>query len=176
MARKIALGIDVPSNCIQEEKTVVKANQEKTISLLKTNLENMNLILSDISEIKGLSEGIVTSLVDVNDAIQQYSNMSKDITSIAQNINILSINASIEAARAGPYGRAFAVVAQEVKSLSEKSRSTVSQTDVISDRAVVSVDEINTKIESISEAIKKAYSNITEVHDTTKVTLKGVDG
>ena len=97
--------------------------------------------------------------------------MSNDITSISQQINILAINATIEAARAGESGKAFAVVAQEVKSLADKSRNTVSQTDEISDKAASSVAVINSKIDSISGAILKAHAEISEVYESTQNAL-----
>jgi len=172
MARKIALDIDVPSNCIQEEKSTIQADHAKIMSLSKSNMENITKILDDISEIRTLSDDIVASVQHVDEAIRQYSTMSKDITSISQNINILAINASIEAARAGVHGKAFAVVAQEVKSLAEKSRSTVSRTDEISGKATDSVFEINGKVENISKAILQAHSEITDVYETTQGALK----
>ena len=128
--------------------------------------------MDDISEIKELSDEIVTSVGTVDEAIQKYSAMSKDIASIARNINMLAINASIEAARAGESGKAFAVVAHEVKSLATKSSNTVSQTDEISGMAVDSVAVIIRKIEDISGAILKAHSEISEVYDKTQDALK----
>ena len=172
MARKIALNIDVPSNCIQEEKATIQADHVKIMTLSKSNMENITKILDDISEIRSLSDDIVSSVQHVDEAIRQYSAMSKDITSISQNINILAINASIEAARAGAHGKAFAVVAQEVKSLAEKSRTTVSKTDEISGKATDSVAEINGKVENISKAILQAHSEISDVYETTQGALK----
>jgi len=172
MARKIALGLDIPNNCIQEEKTTIKADHEKIMDLSNSNLENINMILNDISEIKGLSDEIVASIRHVDEAITQYSDMSRDISSISRTINILAINASIEAARAGALGKSFAVVAQEVKTLAVKSGSTVSQTDKISEKAVDSVSMIDSKITDISEAIAKAHLEITNVYDSTQRALQ----
>ena len=172
MARKIAVGVDIPSNCIQEKKEVIQAEHEKIMNLSKSNLENINKILADISEIKGLSDEIVESIKNVDEAILQYSQMSKDITSISKNTNILALNASVEAVRAGEYGKAFAVVADEVRTLAAKSGETVAQTDEISGKAVDSVDIINDKIKNISEAILKAHSEITAISESTNSTIK----
>jgi hypothetical protein len=172
MARKIALGLDIPNNCIQEQKAIIKTDHEKILSLSKANFDSIVNILSDMSEIKTLSNEIVVSVRNVDEAIQQYSNMSRDISLIARTINILAINASIEAARAGALGKSFAVVAQEVKALAVKSGDTVSLTDVISDKAVTSVVEINGKIDNISEAILQVHSEITGVYDRTESVLK----
>jgi len=172
MARKVALGIDVTSNCIQEEKKVIHSEHEEITNLSKTNLENINMILNDISEIKGFSDEIVSLIKTVNEAIQQYGKMSKDITVISKTTNILAINAAIEAARAGEHGRAFSVVANEVGALAAKSEDTVSQTDEITKKAMDSVAIIDNKIENIAEAILKAHSEITDVYNSTQTALK----
>jgi len=175
MARKIVHGIDLPSNCIQKEKDTIQADHERIMNLSSSNLGNINRILTDISEIKMLSDEIVSSVGSVNEAINQYSKMAKDVTLIAQQVNILALNATIEAARAGPHGKAFAVVAQEVKTLADKSRSTVSQTDEIAGRASEAVTVINGKIENISNAIEQAHQEITDVYESTKGALSDFD-
>jgi len=176
MARKIALGIDIPNNCIQEEKATIKADHEKIKTLSKANFDNIVKILEDMSKIKGLSDEIVSSIRNVDEAIEQYSNMSKDISLISRTINILAINASIEAARAGALGKSFAVVAQEVKTLAVKSGDTVSQTDTISKKAVESAAVIDDKIENISEAILEVHAEVSDVYDRTQSVLDAFGG
>jgi ferredoxin len=172
MARRIALGFDIPSNCVQNEKDVIESDHKKIINLSNVNLDNIDKILNDISCISGLSDEIVNSIGSVNEAISQFGKMSKDITSISQQVNILSLNASIEAARAGIHGKPFAVVAQEVKMLANKSQKTVSQTDKISSTAAESIAAINTKVTNISEAIAQAHSEISDIYNATQDTLK----
>jgi len=172
MARKIALGLDIPNNCIQEEKAIIKADHKKIIELSKANYDNIVKILDDMSTIKSLSDEIVSSVKNVDEAIEQYSNMSRDISSISRTINILAINASIEAARAGTLGKSFAVVAQEVKTLAVKSGDTVSQTDIVSKKAIESVSDIDAKIETISEAILEVHSEISNVYERTESVIK----
>jgi len=171
MARKVALGINIPNNCIQEEKAAINFEHEKIMSLSRANFENTIKILDDMSKIKVLSDEIVSSIRNVAEAIEQYSDMSRGISSISRTINILAINASIEAARAGTLGKSFAVVAQEVKSLAVKSGETVSQTDAISKKAVASVAEIDAKIDNINEAIVEVHSEVSDVYDRTQSVL-----
>jgi len=172
MARKIVLGIDIPTNCIQKEKDSIHIDHEKIKQLSADNLSNIEIILKDISEIKELSDEICSSVASVNEAINKYSLMSKDINSISTQVNILSINASIEAARAGVHGKSFGVVADEVRALAGKSKKTVSETDVISEKAVKSVKLINRMIDNMSNAIVKAHSEITGVYNSTQSALK----
>jgi iron only hydrogenase large subunit-like protein len=172
MARRIALGFDIPSNCVQNEKDVIDLDHVRIVNLSKVNLESIDKILGDISSISELSDEIVSSVGSVNEAIDQFGKMSKDITSISQQINILSLNASIEAARAGVHGKPFAVVAQEVKALANKSQQTVSQTDKISGAAAESIAAIDTKVNDISVAIARAHSDISDIYNATQDTLK----
>jgi iron only hydrogenase large subunit-like protein len=172
MARRIAIGFDIPGNCIQNEKDTIQLNSSKIVNLSKTNLENIDKILDDISSIGDLSDEIVSSIDHINEVISQFGKMSKEITSISQQINILSLNASIEAARAGTHGKGFAVVAQEVKSLANKSKQTVSHTDEISSAAAETISAINTKTTNIAEAIAQAHSEISVIQNITQETLK----
>jgi iron only hydrogenase large subunit-like protein len=172
MARRIAIGFDIPANCIQNEKDTIQSASEKIVNLSKTNLENIDKIMNDISSIGVLSDEIVGSIAHINEVIQQFSKMTRDISSISQQINILSLNASIEAARAGEHGKGFAVVAQEVKSLANKSKQTVSQTDEISSAAAESITAINTKTTNITDAIAQAHSEIAVIQDITRETLE----
>jgi uncharacterized protein YoxC len=75
--------------------------------------ENEKTLNTDIQDIIGLSDGI--------------NNISAFIKEIADQTNMLGLNAAIEAARAGDAGRGFGVVAEEIRKLSEQSKSTVPQ-------------------------------------------------
>jgi len=172
MAKKIVYGIDNPSNCIQKEKDIAQESHNNSMKISADNLENMSAILTVISEIKVLSDEIVNSVASVNEAIKQYGVMSKDISSISMQVNILAINASIEAARAGVHGRSFGVVANEIRSLADKSKHTVSETDLISEKASKSVSIINDKIDGISNAISRAHMDISDVYDSTNNAIK----
>ncbi|MCL1819445.1 MAG: methyl-accepting chemotaxis protein [Oscillospiraceae bacterium] len=175
MAERVVLGFDSPSNCIQREKDIIHADHTKILELSRTNLDSINEILSDVSKIKEISDEIVGYVGTVSEAIGQYGNMSKDISSIAQHINIIALNASVEAARAGEHGKSFAVVANEVRTLAHRSQNTVSQTDSISSKATESVETITKKIDSISSAIAMAHEDIGSVFNNTKEALEDFD-
>ena len=175
MAREVACGLNIPENCIQKERDDIRREHNTVIDLSSANLKNIEEILNDISSIRGLSNEITQCVSHVNTAIEKYNNMATDIDSIAMHINIISLNASIEAARAGTHGKAFSVVAEEIRKLAYSSKTTVSEAAQITDLATSSIDGINSMIDRISNEIEKAFENITEISEQTQRTLQKGD-
>ena len=171
MARKVALGLNIPANCIQKARNDIHSEHSSVMELSQSNLTNIDGILEDIAKIKDLSDDISNSVSSVNDAIEKYNKMATEIDKIAMHINIISLNASVEAARAGQHGKTFAVVAEEIRSLASSSKSTVSETQQVSENATESINSINNIVELISTEVAKAFKNISFISEETRKTL-----
>lgn len=120
---------------------------------------------------KGLLEGLNASIRvservqvtgqqmhELHQAINKITDITSSISEIAEQTNLLALNAAIEAARAGEHGRGFAVVADEVRLLAEK---TSQSTSVITQN----INNFQKTIESASEDIRRSVEEVTQSVD-----------
>ncbi|MCL2664797.1 MAG: methyl-accepting chemotaxis protein [Defluviitaleaceae bacterium] len=172
MARQIALGFNIAANCIQKVRADVHSEHDLVLELSAANVKNIDEILVDISKIKNLTADISQNVTGINTALDQFNKMAKEINQIAMKINIIALNASVEAARAGQFGKAFGVIAEEIRSLANSSKKTVAATEDVTEKADLSITYINNMIKQISGEVEKAYNVISDISEKTQKTLQ----
>jgi methyl-accepting chemotaxis protein len=111
-----------------------------------------------ISDVSAEMERISEVIANVNDDSQRIGGVLDVIVGIAEQTNLLALNAAIEAARAGEQGRGFAVVADEVRSLAQRTQR--------------STEEIRTMIEGLQSSTKQAVGVIAEGRKSTEVSVQ----
>ncbi len=114
----------------------------------KLSLEAFNKIFNSIESIKTQADKI--------------SEASGLISGIANQTNLLSLNASIEAARAGEHGRGFAVVAEEIRKLSDESKSNVEVITNILQELAEATNEATALSDEVKEYVSKQNNSVTE--------------
>ncbi len=129
------LGDSIEYNEKEAEEAVKIANLAS--STLIVGAQKMQDLGNAMQEIRQCSEQIISVIAAISD--------------IGDEIDLLSLNASIESARAGEAGKGFAVVAEQVKKLAEASQNAVGQTSELIERTVQSV-EVGTRISRESAA------------------------
>jgi methyl-accepting chemotaxis protein len=124
---------------------------EKGRQVVAATVQTINRLAAEIA-------GAVEVINRVSSDSDNISQVLVEIKAIAEQTNLLALNAAIEAARAGEQGRGFAVVADEVRSLSQRTHK--------------STEEIEGMISRLQGGVKEAVSAMTSSHDATEQTVQ----
>ncbi|MDT8447359.1 MAG: 7TM diverse intracellular signaling domain-containing protein [bacterium] len=108
------------------------------------------------------------SMARIEEASKKIQGITKVITGIASQTNLLSLNAAIEAAKAGEFGKGFSVVAQEVRDLAGRSNQAVSQINQLIEQSVDRVNDGNQVIQDTSEQLQSIITQVEALSSLTQ--------
>ncbi|KFL43091.1 hypothetical protein CH76_08810 [Lysinibacillus sp. BF-4] len=165
--------------------TVVVASQEgeelmthsdNVLTLTLTGQRYMNDSTKQMNDIDAIVQVAVQKVEGLNEQSKEISELVLVIDSIADQTNLLALNAAIEAARAGEQGKGFAVVADEVRKLAEQVSLSVTDISSIVTRIQDETADVTKSLHAGYEEVKKGTAQITETDATFTRISEAVNG
>ena len=150
--------------------TDAKAMQQ----IVEENSRNMELSIVATGKVATTVQASSKTITELGESIRRIGVIANAIKEIADQTNLLALNAAIEAARAGEQGRGFAVVADEVRKLAERTATstkdiakTIAEINTISDAAVKSMQDAVTEVEGGITLIRKNGEGLKQIKEAT---------
>ncbi|MCR5556124.1 MAG: hypothetical protein K6F75_01010 [Butyrivibrio sp.] len=131
-------------------------------------MDALNRLIDQSDEVKASVHDIGDTINSTNDSAKEISKFSQAITEIASQTNLLSLNASIEAARAGDAGKSFTVVATEIGQLAVQSSNSADEikkiVEIIADLSAISEENAASSEETNAsmQELNATFAIITE--------------
>ncbi|TXG99473.1 MAG: methyl-accepting chemotaxis protein [Rhodocyclaceae bacterium] len=150
----------------------VQHQSQESLSRANEGTRNLNVLLNEMTVVESAVKEMADSVNNFVRNTESITLMTREVKDIAEQTNLLALNAAIEAARAGEQGRGFAVVADEVRKLAEKSSRSASEIDAIT--AQLSAQSVSVR-HSIEEGLEHLASSQTAVASVSNV-LQATNG
>ena len=132
-------------------------------------------ISASMADVVSFCDQLKTALTKIQDLLVKLEENNSEITNVAEETNLLALNASIEAARAGESGRGFAIIAENIKKLADLSKDTASDSDSNKEQIQGAIAELLSDAEKLIEVIDSVNERVTNLAASTEEIAASAD-
>ncbi len=174
----------------------VADSAQKSLQVSHHGRKSVDDAVKGMSRIREQMETIAESIVSLSEQSQAIGEIIATVNDLAEQSNLLAVNAAIEAAKAGEHGKGFAVVAQEVRSLAEQSKQATAQVRTIlndiqkaTNAAVMATEQGSKAVEAgerqsgeagesirlLADSISESANSTTQIAASSQQQMAGMD-
>ncbi|MDO8351532.1 MAG: methyl-accepting chemotaxis protein [Gallionella sp.] len=173
--------ITVSINLVSANTEDVRKLSEKSLQQTRQGNQDVTAMIGEIQRVQQAVNQIADSVKEFVDSTRAIAGMTQQVKDIADQTNLLALNAAIEAARAGEQGRGFAVVADEVRKLAEKSAKSANEIDQVTNSLNQKSGEVEATVQqglrslqATQEQVERVSGVLTEAGESVLQSSHGV--
>jgi len=137
--------------------------------------ETLNNLSHEVITFVDIESELANELSGLKNNAEQVKDVLSVIHDIAEQTNLLALNAAIEAARAGEHGRGFAVVADEVRTLAERTQKSLGEINISVSTIVQSINDVSDKMNNNTKQIENLTTISNEVEEKIAITSNAME-
>jgi len=152
----------------------VSESAQKVSQVSQTGRKSVEDVIQGMNRIQEQMESVAESIVKLSEQSQAIGEIIATVNDLAEQSNLLAVNAAIEAAKAGEQGKGFAVVAQEIKSLAGQSRQATTQVRSILGDIQKATGAAVMATEQVNKAVEAGVKQSTEAGESIRLLAESV--
>jgi methyl-accepting chemotaxis protein len=161
---------------VAESANELSKLSQESLSRSMHGEQRLQEMMGEVGLVEESVRQMASSVEEFVKSTQSITNMTQQVRDIAEQTNLLALNAAIEAARAGEQGRGFAVVADEVRKLAEKSAQSASQIDLVTQALSEQSEQVEKSIQRGLQSLQNSQSHMREVSEVLTMANESVSG